>query len=363
MKKRYVHIYQCKHGDILADDVYDDCGILIESKDTEINEHVIKRLKTFRIRQLSVYELQNTENTENIENIKNIENIENTENGGVSLDEFKKDYRKDLNIMKQVLGDLAAGRTPDYEKVECISNSIYSKINSISNIVECMNEVKNMDEYTYTHCINVSMYALLIAKWLNLSEAETRNVVTTGILHDIGKSRISSDILNKKGTLLPEEYERIKRHADIGYHISKDIPHLTDEIREGILMHHEREDGKGYPSGIKGDNINRYAKIISVVDVYDALTSQRVYKKRITPFDTFSELIRIGYGYFDTKVLMTFLSNISCYYIGTIVKMNNGETGKVIFVAPQSITMPIVSVNGKYIDLSQDRQFKIVEMM
>jgi putative nucleotidyltransferase with HDIG domain len=348
MKKKYIHIYQCKPGDTLADDVYNDDGILIVSKDVVINEHVIKRLKIFKIRQLSVYESQN---------------IENKEKGGPSLDIFKKNYQKDLNIMKQVLGDLAAGRKLDYEKVEYISGSIHSKINSISNIVGCMNEVKSIDEYTYTHSINVSVYALLIAKWLDLSEEETRNVVTVGILHDIGKSRISGDILNKKGSLLPDEYEQIKHHAEIGYQLSEGIPHLTDEIREGILMHHERENGKGYPSGIKGDNINRYAKIISVAEVYDALTSERVYKKRITPFDTFGELVRIGYGYFDTKVLMTFLSNISCYYIGTNVKMSNGETGKVIFVAPQSISMPIVSVNGKYIDLSQDGQLKIVEMM
>lgn len=375
MKKKYIHIYQCKSGDILADNVYDDCGILIVAKDDVINEHVIKRLKTFRIRQLSVYDLPNSENEQNFENVKNVKNsqsaesAESTENvakaeiGESTLDEFKKDYLKDISVMKQVLGDIAAGRKLDYEKTEWISNSIYSKINSISNVVECMNGVKKMDEYTYAHSINVAMYALLIAKWLDLSEEETRNVVTTGILHDIGKSRISGDILNKKGPLLPEEYEQMKHHPEIGYRLSKDIPQLTDEIRGGILMHHEREDGKGYPSGIKGANKSLYAKIISVADVYDALTSERAYKKRITPFDTFRELISIGYGYFDTKVLMTFLSNISCYYNGTIVKMNTGEMGKVIFVAPHSISMPTVSVNGNYIDLSQNRQLQIVEMM
>lgn len=349
MRRKYVHIYQCKIGDVLASDVYNDFGSLIISQDTVINEHVIKRLTIFGIRQLSVYEMQNAEETE--------------KGKSASFEEFKKDYGKNINVMKQVLGDLVAGRKPDYEKVESVSTSIYSKINNISNIVECMNEVKNMDEYTYTHSVNVSVYALLIAKWLNLPEEETRNVVTTGILHDIGKSRISGAILNKKGPLLREEYEQIKKHANIGYQLSEDIPQLTDDIRKGILMHHEREDGKGYPFGTKGDNINRYAKIISVADVYDALTSERVYKKRVTPFDTFNELIRIGYGYFDTKVLMTFLSNISHYYVGSMVKMNNGETGKVIFVAPQSISEPIVSVNGNYIDLSQNKQLKIIEML
>lgn len=348
MKKKYIHIYQCHPGDILAVDIYDDYGALILPKDEIITKHVIKRLSAMGIRQLSVYEVQDAENKKE---------------DGSTLAEFKKDYKQDINVMKQVLGDLAAGRKLDYEKVESISNSIYLKISSVSNIVECMNEVKSVDEYTYTHSINVSIYALLLARWLNLSEEETRNVVTTGILHDIGKSRISGDILNKEGPLLPEEYEQMKHHTDIGYHLSKDIPYLTDEIRKGILMHHEREDGKGYPLGIKGDKINLYAKIIAVADVYDALTSERVYKKRITPFDTFNELMRIGYGYFDTKILMTFLSNISSYYIGTNVKMSNGEKGKVIFVAPQSISMPIVDLSGRCVDLSQNRQLKIVEMM
>jgi len=361
--RKYIHIYQCKPGDILADDIYDECGMLIVSKDDVINEQVIMRLGIFRIRQLCVCDMQNEESTENVKNIGSIKNVDSIDRGESSLSEFKKGYSKDLNVMKQVFGDLAAGRKLDYGKIQCVSNSIYSKINNTCNIVECMTEVKNIDEYIYTHSINVSMYALLLAKWLNLTEEETKDVVTSSILHDIGKSKIAGDILNKKGLLLPAEYEQIKRHAEIGYHISKDIPQLSDEIREGILMHHEREDGKGYPSGIKGDKINRYAKIISVADVYDALTSARVYKKRITPFDTFRELISIGYGYFDTKVLITFLSNISCYYIGSIVKMNSGETGKVVFIAPQNISKPIVSVNGEYIDLSENKQFEIVEML
>lgn len=348
MEKKYIHIYQCKQGDILAEDILDAYGTIIVSKDVVINEHVIKKLNSSRIRQLAVYEKTNPENEDKI---------------GLSSAEFKKCYREDICAMKRMLEDIVAGRKLDYEKVKSISDSVYSKRHNIANIIECTTEIKNVEEYIYTHSINVAMYALLIAKWLDLSEEETRNIVTIGILHDIGKSGISEDILNKKGSLLPEEFEEIKHHTEIGYEILKDIPQLSDEIREGVLMHHEREDGKGYPAGIKGDKINLYAKIISVADVYDALTSERVYKKRITPFDTFSELVRIGYGYFDTKVLMTVLSNISCYYNGTYVKMNTGETGKIIFVAPQSISTPIVAVNGKLIDLSRNRQLKIVDMI
>jgi putative nucleotidyltransferase with HDIG domain len=349
-KRKYIHIYQCKQGDVLADDVYDDYGILIISKNAKVDENVIKKLESFQVRQLLVYDRSETERPEKPAK-------------GSSIKEFKKDYRKNLNTIKQVLNDLASGKKLCYEKVEQISSSIYSKIANISSIIECINEVRHMDEYTYTHSINVSVYALLIARWLDMPEKEVRDIVTAGILHDIGKSRIPSSILNKKGTLLPEEFEQMKTHTVIGYKISKDIPQLTYKIREGILMHHEREDGNGYPKGIKGNNISMYAKIISVADVYDALTSERVYKKRITPFDTFRELERIGYGHFDTKVMMTFLSNISSYYIGSTVKMNTGEIGKVIFTPIQSISTPVVFINGRYVDLSKNKELKIVEML
>ncbi|NSW91779.1 MAG: HD-GYP domain-containing protein [Firmicutes bacterium] len=347
-RKKYVHLYQCRPGDILADDLYNDHGILIVSKGTVINEYIIKRLEAFRVRQLSVYEPKDRKKGE-----KNV----------LFIKKFKRDYKENLDIIKQVLNDLVSGKKLDYEKIEYISNFVYSQISNISYILECMNEIKNVSEYTYTHSINVSVYALLIARWLGLSEEETKSVVTTGILHDIGKSRIPVDILNKKGPLLPEEYEQIKNHTAIGCELTENIPQITNDIREGIYMHHEREDGKGYPLGIKGDRINRYSKIISVADVYDALTSERIYKKRITPFDTFREFLRIGYGYFDTKVMITFLSNVSSYYIGSKVKMNNGKTGEVVFISPQSISTPIVSVDGMYIDLSQNKQYKIVEMV
>lgn len=348
MRKKYIHIYQCKWGDIIADDIYDNRGLIIASKDEVLDESIIKKLKTFGIRQLCVYTMQNGESAEK---------------SGLYSMEFRRKYEENLNSLKRILCDMAVGKRANYGELNCIADSIYSKMTDTGAIIECMNEVRNTDEYIYTHSINVSIYSLLIAKWLDLTELDTRNVVMTGLLHDIGKLRIPVKFLNKKGPLLPEEYEQIKEHADIGYHLAKEIPHLTEEIQEGILMHHEREDGKGYPLGIKGNDINIYAKIISIADVYDALTSERIYKKRITPFETFNELTRMGFGYFDTEILMTFLSNISRYYIGSKVKMNNGESGKVIFIAPQSISMPIVHVKDRYIDLSQERQYKIIEML
>jgi len=351
-EKKYIHIYQCKPGYILADDIYDDRGFLIASKGETISENTIKRLIKFRIRQLSVYEPGKGEDAKK-EVRKRVS----------AVDLFNRNYRQSLYTIRQVFNDLKSGKTPDNGRVDMVSKSVHSIVNGIGNIIGCVNDARSMDEYIYTHSINVALYSLLLARWLGLQESECRNVVIAAVLHDIGKAMMPEEILNKKGPLSSDEYELMKSHATIGYKISEGMPQLNDDIRKGILMHHERDDGNGYPSGVTGDKINLYAKIITVTDVFDALTSERVYKRRTNPFDTFDELVRIGYGKFDIQVLTTFLSNISRYYIGAAVKMNNGETGEVIFIAPQCISRPIVSINGNYIDLFKDRHYKIVEVL
>jgi len=348
MKKKYVHIDQCETGYILADDVYDDRGLLIISKDTAIDDYIINKLDNFDIRQLCVYEDHQMDK-------KKIRKQ--------YIEHLKKDYKKNVDDMKQLMCDLASGRKLEYERIKRISDSVYSEVRYMINVPEFMNVVKDIDEYTYKHSINVGIYAFLLAKWLGLEEEEIKNVVMTGILHDIGKAKVPVDILNKKGSLLPEEFEKIKEHTSIGYKLSLEIAQLSEEIREGILMHHENEDGSGYPSGLRGNEISKYAKIIAVADVYDALTSERAYKKRITPFEAFKEIIRIGYSKFDTRILMTFLSNIYRYYIGTLVRMSNGQIGQIVFISPEKISTPIVFLNGKYIDLSQMKYFKIEEVL
>ena len=223
--------------------------------------------------------------------------------------------------------------------------------------------MKEKDQYTFTHSINVALYSMLIAKWLELSEKQITGVIQAGVLHDIGKTKIKPEILNKKGPLLPEEFEQIKQHPIYSYQIIKDIPQISKKTLAGVIMHHERENGTGYPLGVSGKHIPLYAKTIAVADVYDALTSERVYKKRVTPFETFREFEKIGYGEFDVKIMLTFLANIANFYIGSKVKMNTGEIGEIVFVPPYSISKPIVSCGGKYIDLAKDPSYAIEEMI
>jgi putative nucleotidyltransferase with HDIG domain len=270
-----------------------------------------------------------------------------------------------VNSIKSIINDLAAGRGIDNEKVHEISDSLYENMYSNIAVTECLNKIKVVDEYTYSHCINVSLYSMLIGKWLELPESEIKLLMLAGILHDVGKSKIPIEILNKKGPLTQEEFEVIKNHPLYGFEIIKDNTGINKKVKEAVLMHHEKENGTGYPFGIKSVSISGFAKIVSIADAFDALTSERVYKKRQTPFDTFGEFERIGIGegHYDPIILLKFIHNISQYYVGSRVRMSTGKFGEIVYVPPHNISNPVVKVDGSYIDLSAQRGMKIIEML
>ena len=190
-----------------------------------------------------------------------------------------------------------------------------------------------------------------------------KKVVKAGLLHDIGKYKIAPEIINKKGKLTKKEFEIIKTHSEIGYEMSKSIPNIDEDVRQAILSHHEREDGSGYPRGLKGDKINLYAKILAIADVYDALTSERVYKDKSTPFEAIEEFRKMGLYSFDTKILNIFFNSIIQYYVNSKVKTNIGEVGEIVFIPPDNITKPVIRLQNSYVELSRNSNIKIVEIV
>jgi putative nucleotidyltransferase with HDIG domain len=286
-------------------------------------------------------------------------------NPKADIDAFKRKYQNSVNSVKVIINDLAAGKGLDNEKINEISSSLYENMCSNVAVTECLNKIKIVDEYTYSHCINVSLYSMLIGKWLELPESEIKFLMNAGILHDVGKSKIPIVILNKKGPLTQEEYEIIKKHPLFGFEIIKNYTGINKKVKEAVLMHHEKENGTGYPFGIKSESISNFAKIISIADAFDAITSERVYKKRQTPFDTFREFERIGIGegYYDPGILLKFIHNISQYYVGSRVMISTGKCGEIVYVPPHNISSPVVKVDGSFIDLSAQRDMKIIEML
>jgi putative nucleotidyltransferase with HDIG domain len=220
-----------------------------------------------------------------------------------------------------------------------------------------------MDGYTYTHSINTAFYAMLIAKWLKLPGKNIREVIEAGLLHDIGKAKVPERILNKPGPLTKDEYDEMKKHPVYGYSILDDEKSVSISVKKAVLSHHERLDGSGYPNGVSNDSLSLYTKILGIADVFDAITSDRIYKKRSTPFDAFSVFTSIGIRGFDMTIVNTFLNNIVSYYVGANVLLNNGYKGRIVYIPPYDIVNPVVDIKSNFIDLSKRSWLKIIDIV
>jgi HD-GYP domain-containing protein (c-di-GMP phosphodiesterase class II) len=231
------------------------------------------------------------------------------------------------------------------------------------NIVKVLNEEKEFDEYTYTHSINVGIYSMLIGRWMKLGQDEIHNLMIAGLLHDVGKTKIPYNVLNKTGKLTDKEFELLKNHPEFGYDILLEQRALSEDICQAVLLHHERIDGSGYPYHIRGDEIGLYAKIVAIADVYDAITTNRVYKSKRTPFEAFKIFMTEEVKNLDPLIVHTFITNISTHYVGMKVLLNTGEVGKIVYIPPQSVSNPIVDLNHDYIDLSVNQDKNIVKVV
>ena len=345
MKKVFVSVEECIPGMQIAETVFNDYGAVIVAENTILDEHMLSRINKLGIIKIKIYDQIN----------------EMIIVSGTEL--FRAQYNESVNSVKDILHDISSGKNIDIKKVNDVSDSIISRINENRDIVSSINQMRSADDYTYTHSVNVSLLCMLIGKWFKFDYEKVKSLVYAGFLHDIGKGRISSEILNKPGPLTKDEFEEMKKHSQYGYKIAENIPNLDEGILKGILMHHERDDGSGYPYGLKGDQIHEFAKIIAVADIYDAMTSNRSYRGKESPFEVFELMEKDTFGILDHKVTNIFLKNIASYYIGDIVKLSTGDFGEIVYINPSHISQPIVKVDNIYIDLAFERHIKILEII
>lgn len=197
-----------------------------------------------------------------------------------------------------------------------MSEGLYNLLKKIRENYLCIvrklaNSLEEKDKYTRNHCERVTKYSLVIAKKMGLDEEELLGLEFAGLLHDIGKIGIPSEIINKQGRLTSEEYEVVKRHPELGYDMLKSMTFL-DSSSKILLQHHERIDGKGYPYGLEADEIDKLAKILAVADAYDAMTTVRPYRMdKLTNEQAIIEFLRHKNKQFDEVVVDVFVDILS----------------------------------------------------
>lgn len=250
-------------------------------------------------------------------------------------------YRDAKHIVQQAMTDLRMGREINTDAVARVVDGLVDSVLRNPAALASLSRLKSFDEYTFFHSVNTSVLALGMGRSLGM-DRETLHLLGMGtLLHDVGKTRVPLEILNKPGRFEPNEYEIIKEHALHGAEILSHTPGLHESAIKPALEHHERVDGSGYPHRRKGHELSQFGLIGSIVDIYDAITSDRVYHKAMPPFKALQFLYELGQkGHVAPRLVERFIRCVSVYPVGSCVALKSGEIGIVTQVYPERPLQP-----------------------
>jgi cyclic di-GMP phosphodiesterase len=272
-------------------------------------------------------------------------------------------------VTQRLMEDVKLGKPLDMPQVEEIVEKVTESVLNNKDALISLARIKKKDEYTYMHSLAVSALCISFGEYVGSDQKQLKHLGIGGLLHDIGKVKVPDQILNKPGPLTASEFEVMKLHVSHGTCILHEIK--IDENAVGLTAdHHERLDGSGYPAGLRGDQISFFGQLAAVVDIYDALTSERCYKAAIPPTQALRKLFEWTESYLSRELVEKFISHIGIYPIGTLVRLSNGLLAVVIDHGERGLLHPIVRsvydarrrerVKPSIIDLSKGNSHRIV---
>lgn len=274
-----------------------------------------------------------------------------------SSPEFQR-FQVDFTLRSQDLKNcfdayLSDGGTVNKEELLSKTISLVSPKQTTLDVFDMLHNMRQVNDSTYAHSLNVAIISRIIGKWLHFSNEELDTLTLAGLLHDIGKTKIPDEVLNKDGKLTDEEFQMIRNHPKYGYDILKSQP-LNSHIKKAALMHHERCDGSGYPMGLTMEEIDGYALIIAIADVYDAMTAARSYRAPLCPFEVIAEFEKDGLQKYKPKYILTFLENIANAYQNNRVMLSDGTSARIVLLNHRRLSKPLVQLDdGACIDLEK----------
>ena len=254
----------------------------------------------------------------------------------------RKVHSRTRSYIDQALEDVRLGQAVNTDKAKELVTEVADSITRSPHAMVWLTNMKERDEYTSIHCMNVCIMAVSFGRSLGLQKSELELLGLGGLLHDLGKMRVPLEILNKPSKLTFEEFEVMKTHPMEGYKMLKEQNDLPLEVLDIVKHHHERRNGKGYPSQLDGDEINNMTRIVAIVDVYDAITSDRCYHDAITPYDALKNMYEWVNEDFDKDMIEQFIKCLGIYPIGCVVELNMGHVGIVVSASEKSKLRPIV---------------------
>ncbi len=343
-------------GMILASDVYNYNDQLILPEGLRLTDKAITKLAFYSIRSVRIKDIDRSKATAPMHSEDSYaQRVQHSPDFMV----FKKEFEETVDLMKDTINDAVKKNAPlDVEVLLENALALLNSQNGDINVFDMVHNMRQYDDQTYAHSLNVGLICFVFAGWLGMSTQDAKLALECGMLHDIGKIKMPETIIKKPQKLTDTEYEVIKTHPIEGYKILQRYS-LNDHIKSAALMHHERCDGSGYPLGLKTDKIDKFAKIVSIADVYEAMTSARIYRGCLCPFQVIAAFENEGLQKYDTQMIMTFLENIINTYIQNRVRLSNGLEGDIIFINKQCLSRPTIKCGTRYIDLTKEPSLTI----
>jgi HD-GYP domain-containing protein (c-di-GMP phosphodiesterase class II) len=274
---------------------------------------------------------------------------------------FAEVYNNAVNNYHKEFVSLESGMKVDVARLRNIIMPLVEIVTIERDILLHLNDYSSIEKYNAHHSIAVGIIAGAIAKKLDYSKGEIIQIATAGLMADIGMAKVDNKIREKKSSLTEADFVEIKKHTIYSFRMIKDSPLLKPEMKNAIFQHHERLDGSGYPKGEKMGNISVFSQIIAVADVYHAMTSERIYRAKSSPFKVLEMIKEEEFGKYSFEVVNALISLVGSIPISTRVLLSNGETGEVVFLHRDSLMRPMIRLieNGQIIDLAAKRTLYI----
>ncbi len=264
---------------------------------------------------------------------------------------------------KDMFENLRDNNDLNLEEVKDNVTKILPDILRNNDVLMRLQQLKSTDDYTFEHSLRVSILASMIGKWLGYDKEKLIELGEAALLFDIGKMKIPDFLLNKEKPITDDEFDVLKRHAQFGYSVLMKTPGVTANIKYSALQHHERLDGSGYPLRLREGQIHEFAKIIMVCDIFDAMSTDRPYRKGVSVFKAAEYIAWQSGNTLDSKICYIFLSNLAEFFVGKDVRLNTGEIGRIVYVDVNFPTRPVVKVGDRFVDMVKEKDIQVEELL
>ncbi|ASS74623.1 hypothetical protein CIG75_06335 [Tumebacillus algifaecis] len=316
---------------VLAKPVLDEKGMILVGAGVKLSERMITRLKQLGVSSLYIEDKR----TDDIVIVDAVS--DETRRSAVNTV-----YNSMLSMIETERGARRASRPQIGREISRVFQDILADLKANNSGLINLASIFTVDGYLYHHSVNVAILSTALGLAKGYGQKEITEIGVGALLHDIGCTKVPQEILNKPGRYSDLEYELMKKHAEWGYEMLREQDGVSLLSAHIAYQHHERNDGSGYPRGLKGDEIHEYSKIVGMCDVYEALTSKRFHREAFLPHEALEFILGGGTALFDLSLVRLFAKNVAVYPIGMTVKLNTDETAVVVSLNPEYPQRPVV---------------------